>query len=90
MNVPELKNDGIVNDHKGYSLFNDVRDPSLQAWNRCNVINNIREAHGNSEAISYANALGQSGMNKVYFMFAYIKKHGWDNVSAEISRGKQK
>ncbi len=75
-----------VNDYNGYSLFNDVSNLSLQSWNRCNVMMNITEAHGNVVAEKYANALDEAGRVKVLFMFNYIKVHGWDAVNSEISR----
>ena len=91
MNALELKNEGNenvnVNEYKGYSLFNEVENHSLQAWNRCNVICNIQEAHGKVFAEEYAEALTENDRVKVLFMFGYIKEHGWDKVNAEVTRG---
>lgn len=88
MSELELKKEEVknVNEFKGYSLFRDVTQPTLQAWNRCNVLTTITDTHGKGVAEAYADLLTEADRIKMVFMFGYVKQHGWDKVNAEISR----
>lgn len=70
----------------GYSLFNDIENDSLQAYNRCRTAFNCSEENGRSGLMGYIRELDPMGRAKVLTMLAFIKTEGWDAVNASIHR----
>lgn len=75
------------NEFHGYSLFKDVDNPSIRAWNRSNTIYNIKERHGNAVATKYAAKFGKNDLFAVYTIMALVAKEGYENIRREIFRG---
>ena len=75
------------NTYKGYSLFNDITDNTLKAYNRAVTMFNIQEKFNDKMVRDYAGQLTQSDLNKVYAMLQYIKAKGAELVRREIGRG---
>lgn len=48
-NKKTKKENLMVNEYRGYSLFNDIDDASLRSRNRAVTLCNIAEAHTNNE-----------------------------------------
>ncbi len=74
------------NEFFGFSLFNDVLNPSIRAWNRANTIYNIKERHGNSVATKYVKLLPKSEQLSVYTVMVLVAKEGYENIRREIFR----
>lgn len=76
----------VANEFMGYSLFEDILNPSIRAWNRVNTIYNIKERHGNVVASRYAAKFNKNDLFAVYTIMAIIKKNGYENVRREVFR----
>lgn len=78
-----------LDEYYGYSLFNDVEDMDVRAYNRCIVIFNIMDAHGMAPAEEYSMKVDAKGQMEMWVMFNCITSRGLDSVKAEMSRGGQ-
>lgn len=74
----------MKNSYLGHSLFNDVFNTSLQAFNRAVVMKNIREAVGVSAAREYSERITHIGQMKMAIIFAAVKLSSWEQVGKEI------
>ena len=72
-----------VNEFMGFSLFNDVENPKLRAWNRLNVFANIT-AMSPGMAQNYMGKFNKTDMFQINVMFAHIKRVGYETVQKEI------
>lgn len=75
------------NTYKGYSLFNDVEDNTLQTWNRAVTMSNINEKFNEKMARGYAEQFSKLDTNKIFVMLQYIKVKGAELVRKEILNG---
>lgn len=75
------------NDFKGFSLFNDVKDPKLQAYNRAAMLKNLRESHGDELANNYYLSFGGPSQFGIITTMMFVKEHGWDEVKRRIING---
>lgn len=75
------------NFYKELTLFNDVANPTHRAWNRLNIINNLKSAGRTNDAKNYLDKLSKEGKTAVGLLLLAIKKKGIDTVRAEINRG---
>lgn len=75
-----------TNDFHGYSMFNDVLNPSIRTWNRVNTIYNIKEQHGSVLSSRYAQKLGKTALVQIYALMLGIKEKGYEEVRREIFR----
>ncbi len=75
------------NSYKGYSLFKDVEDRTLQTWNRAVTMFNINEKLNEKVAREYAQHFTQNETTKLYMMLQYIKVKGAELVRQEILSG---
>jgi len=75
------------NNYKGYSLFNDIEDNTLKAYNRAVTMFNINNKFNENMVRGYAEQLSDSDRNKVYAMLQYIKVKGAEVVKRELNRG---
>lgn len=85
-NVPSLKNEEQMNDYKGYSLFNDVMNPVIRAWNRANTVFNIKEQHGSVLATRYAKNFDRNSLLAIFTVFTSIDKRGYEQTRRDIYR----
>ena len=67
--------------------FDDIKEPKLQAWNRLNVIFNLKETIGDHAAVDYSKQFDKIGKVGIMLMSAYITKHGYENTRREIFKG---
>lgn len=77
-----------VNNYKGHSLFNDVKDVALRTFNRCIIMQNLNEDYGEPFAIGYGACLKEPSHKQMLAMFQYIKVKGVDTVRREITNGR--
>ena len=71
--------------YMGYTLFNDILNKKIQAWNRLNVLNTIKEDLGRNAAINYVAFFNKADNLRVAIMSAAVKKDGWDTVRKSIT-----
>lgn len=64
--------------------FDDIKEPKLQAWNRLNVIFNIKENINNTAATEYSKQFTKDGKLAIMLLAAYITKHGYENTRREL------
>lgn len=67
----------MTNKFKGQSLFNDVKNKELQAWNRCAVFFNLFGAQGKLEAQLYAAQFNDDDKKALLAMFNRVKEEGY-------------
>lgn len=74
------------NNYKGYSMFNEVVNPVIKAWNRLNTIYNIKEQHGSVLARRYAEQLSKPDLTSVYLLIASVDAKGYEQTRRDIYR----
>jgi hypothetical protein len=74
------------NYYKELPLFNEIENPTKRAWNRLNIINNLRSANRQNDAKNYFEKLDRSSKGCIALLLMAIKKKGIDTVRAEIGR----
>lgn len=67
-----------------YPSFKEITDPKLRAWNRLNVIFNIKEAVHNAAATEYAKQFSKEDKFMIVLLSAKIVKEGYENVRREF------
>jgi hypothetical protein len=84
----ELKEIQILTtiEFNGLPLFNTVLNKDLRAWNRLNVIFNMKEMLNNSRAQEYATQFKGSDLVEIGKMAIRVKKNGYENTRREIIR----
>lgn len=75
-----------MSDFKGYSTFDEVKSPTLRAWNRLSTIYNMKEQGGNSLALRYAKKFDQASRLQIFILGLEVKEKGFENVRREIFR----
>lgn len=70
----------------GYSLFTDVINPTVRAWNRANTVYNIKERHGDKVASKYVAKFPQFEQAAIYTTMITVAKDGYENVRRSIFR----
>lgn len=76
----------MTNDYRGYSNFNEVVNPTLQAWNRVNTIYNIKEQHGSVLAHRYAEQFKRSALLSIYAILSLVQLKGYEEARREVFR----
>lgn len=66
--------------------FNDVIDPKLRAWNRLNVIYNLKEMANNKTAVRYSEKFSKKDKFNILQLSTKIANDGYENVRREILR----
>lgn len=67
-----------------YPNFNDIMNEKLQAYNRLNVIYNIKETVGNAPAIHYTKQFSKKARIAMLKMDQYIRQVGYSVVRREM------
>lgn len=75
----------IENEHNGYSLFTEIENPLLRAFNRCILTLNINEDAGRAVVKDYLENFSEKDRAAMFVMFGYIKQKGPDQVIKEIN-----
>tara|TARA_B100001063_G_scaffold227047_1_gene237134 strand:- start:13933 stop:14208 length:276 start_codon:yes stop_codon:yes gene_type:complete len=75
------------NSYKGYSLFNEIEDVTLQTWNRAVTMFNINDKFNEKMAREYASHFTHNEHTKLFMMLQYIKVKGAEIVRREIMNG---
>lgn len=73
-------------EYNGLPLFNNVMNKELRAWNRLNIIFNVKEMMNNSRAHEYTTQFKGSDLVEIGKMAIRIKKNGYENTRREIMR----
>jgi hypothetical protein len=76
-----------MNSYKGASLFNDVKNMQLQAWNRLQVANNLVQDGRRDDSESYLALVSEGGQAAMGEMVKLIHAHGIEGVKRAIIRG---
>lgn len=74
----------MPNNHKGYSLFNEVKDSKLRAFNRLQAMVNINELSGEHAATNYVNNFDDDSKRDLAIMAAWIKRDGMPSVQRQV------
>ena len=74
----------MTSEYKGYSLFNDIEDVSLKAWNRSAVAINLHAMKQEEDSTAYLECLDSVGQNQVLAMIKYIKAVGHDKARINV------
>ncbi len=74
------------NYYKELTLFNDIANPTHRAWNRLNIISNLRNDGRGRDAVGYLDKLSKEGRAAIGLLVLAINKKGLDTVKAEINR----
>jgi len=74
-----------VNNYKGYSLFNDISDKTLQTWNRVVVLFNITLGKGKEEGTAYLKHFSRAEMIDIKTMYLEIKSKGMNAVRSTLN-----
>ncbi len=86
MRMKILNNDLPYTEFHGYSLFTDVINPTIRAWNRANTIYNIKERHGDKVASNYVSKLERNDQLAVFSTMMTVARDGYENVRRAIFR----
>ncbi len=76
-----------MNKDYGFKMFNEIEDSALRVWNRCALMANINETHGEEAAERYASNMTEHERVQMYAMYRYISVKGYREVQAEVNRG---
>lgn len=71
---------------KGQSLFNEVQNPELQAWNRCSVFFNMFGDQGKVPAQMYVAQFSEDDRKAILAMFDRVKREGYNETRAAVLR----
>jgi hypothetical protein len=77
-------NEDVPNEFMGYSLFEDIINPAIRAWNRANTVYNIKERHGNVVATKYVSKFDKNGKFAIFSVMALVEREGYENIRREI------
>ena len=75
------------NIYKDVSLFNDIEDVGHRAWNRLNIITNLKEDGRAHDAASYLDKLSDPDKFSIGLLLMAIKKKGLETVKRELNKG---
>ncbi len=69
-----------------YPTFHEITDPKLRAWNRLNVIFNMKETVGNAASVDYSKQFDKQDKIAIVLLAAKVIKQGYENVRREFIR----
>lgn len=75
-----------MNEYMGFPLFNKIRNPNLQAYNRANIYMNIKERHGTVPAERYIKKIDRNGQLAVFTMMKRFHTDGFEQTRRDIMR----
>lgn len=68
--------------------FNDVKDPTLRAWNRLNVIYNLKEMTAGKAVTRYADKFNKKDKITILKLASKVSNDNYENVRREIIRNR--
>lgn len=72
---------------KGYSTFDEIKNPVLRTWNRMNIIFNMKESFKDNNMVTrYMQKFSREDQLAIGFLAIKIKKNGYENTRREIIR----
>jgi hypothetical protein len=74
------------NSYKGYSLFKDVTDDLLQAWNRASVVANINVDLDAKAAETYVEHFTAVEKMKITMLLAMVSHSGKEEVQKRVMK----
>ncbi len=69
-----------------FPTFDEILDPKLRAWNRINMIFNIKELIGNDIATEYVKQFDRADKVAIFVLGNTIVIRGYENTRREIFR----
>lgn len=75
-----------MSDYNGYSQFNCVKEPQLRAFNRYQVVCNLKDLGKDDMAKGYLDSLTPIGRAAVVAIAIAVKQGGLEKVQARITR----
>jgi len=73
--------------YKDVSLFNDIEDVGHRAWNRLNIITNLKDDGRPHDAQAYLSKLSNADKMGIGLLIMAIKKKGLETVKRELNKG---
>lgn len=70
----------------GYSLFNEIRNPTLRSYNRANTYMNIKDRHGPEVGKRYLKKFGRNDILGIYSIMAAIHRDGFEQTRRNFMR----
>ena len=74
------------NDFKGYSFFDEIKNPIVKAWNRLNTIYNMKEQGGNTLATKYADMFDKFERIQIMTLAMAVQRDGYEQTRRTIMR----
>jgi hypothetical protein len=74
----------MSNDFKGYSLFNEVKEPKLRAFNRIQTMVNLNDLFGEKSANEYVVKFTEGERLDMAIMAKWIKDKGMAEVQRTV------
>lgn len=71
---------------KGYSLFNELKNRKLKAFNRLNTMMNLNNLLGEGAATEYVNHFSKEDKTDLTAVAYWIKKEGMEKVQTTIHK----
>ena len=75
-----------MSNFNGYSLFNEIRNVTLRAYNRANTYINIKERHGPVVGMRYLKKLDRANKIEVYKVMQAVHRQGFEQTRRNILR----
>jgi hypothetical protein len=73
--------------YNGYSTFDEISNATLRAWNRLNVVFNIKEIlRNNAMAVNYVKQFDKKDQIAIAVLAVKITKNGYENTRREIMK----
>lgn len=76
--------DVIVNEFKGYSLFTEIENKMLRAYNQWNIVSNLTQNGLKELAYEYVENLPKEDKVGLTIISTYIKMKGLEETKHEI------
>ena len=70
----------------GYSLFNEIRNPTLRSYNRANTYMNIKDRHGPEVGKRYLKKFGKTDLLSIYSIMVTIARDGFEQTRRNFMR----
>ena len=80
----DVKNEKKVSHLAGHSLFNDVEDEQMRAFNRCVTMVNLKEEGSEALSKEYFTLITPADHVSMVLMAGYIKAKGFEETLKEI------
>lgn len=69
-----------------YPLFRDIKNPKLRAWNRLNIIYNMKEQLGSASSRNYVKQFNKRDKFDILDLGSRVVREGYEDVRRSIIR----